>query len=61
MAVRTPSARWSRQEAAAVQREGDVLEQSNECENGTEGCPGPDAPTGVMPCSDCFFEGGDGS
>lgn len=29
------------------------------CEHGAEGCPGPDAPTGILPCLDCMFRGGD--
>jgi len=25
------------------------------CKNDSEGCPGPDAPTGILPCLDCMF------
>lgn len=28
------------------------------CENGTPGCPGPDNPSGELPCPSCFLGGG---
>ncbi|SNZ18270.1 hypothetical protein SAMN06269185_3315 [Natronoarchaeum philippinense] len=36
-----------------------VGDQDTTCPNGNEGCPGPNNPTGELPWSVCFLNGGD--
>ena len=49
-------ASWARASVDAVRNEAGVADQSNECTNGTEGCPGPDADVDVLPCFACLIE-----
>lgn len=49
--------RFHRQEIAAVRQLAGVGDQSDACQNGTPGCPGPDAGVGELPCAACFLEG----
>lgn len=44
----------------AVRSEAGVGDQTDECRSGTEGCPGPDADVGELPCWQCLTEGADG-
>jgi len=50
--------RFQRQCVDAVRQLAGVGDQDNSCPNGTEGCPGPNAPEGTLPCSACFLQGG---
>lgn len=52
---------WARADVDAVRSEAGVAEQSNECRNGTEGCPGPDADVDALPCFSCLLEAGEGN
>lgn len=47
-------------DVAGVRGLAGVAEQDPTCPNGTRGCPGPDAPTGVLPCAECFADGAGG-
>ncbi|WP_435346062.1 hypothetical protein [Haloarchaeobius sp. HRN-SO-5] len=38
-----------------------VADQDSRCENGSEGCPGPNSDTGAIPCWQCMVQGGDSS
>lgn len=58
--MRRARANWARADVDAVRQESGVADQSNECKNGAEGCPGPDAGVGELPCPECFLEGDDG-
>lgn len=53
--MRRQSPRQIHREVASVRTLGGVAEQSDECENGTTGCPGPGGPG--LPCADCFLGG----
>ncbi|WP_207891212.1 hypothetical protein [Natrarchaeobius oligotrophus] len=44
------------QSVDAVRNEAGVGDQSNECVNGTEGCPGPDTNVPELPCFECLLE-----
>ncbi|MFB1066478.1 hypothetical protein [Natrinema sp. H-ect4] len=48
---------WARADVDAVRNQAGVGEQSDECRNGTDGCPGPDADVDALPCMECFLEG----
>lgn len=48
---------WRRQCVDGVRQEAGVADQDTTCQNGTQGCPGPDAGTSTLPCSDCFLGG----
>ena len=50
------SRRFHRQAVDAAGR-GGVGDQSDTCENGTEGCPGPGTASSTLPCPDCFLGG----
>jgi hypothetical protein len=49
---------YRRQCVNAVRTYAGVGDQDNTCDNGTPGCPGPDAANGELPCSACFLRGG---
>lgn len=51
---------WHHASVDAVRCEGGIGDQSDECRNGTHGCPGPDADVDALPCMECFLEGDDG-
>ncbi|UHQ96420.1 hypothetical protein [Natrinema halophilum] len=50
---------WHHANVDAVRNEAGVADQSDECRNGTTGCPGPDADVDALPCMTCFLEGDD--
>ncbi|WP_226043434.1 hypothetical protein [Natrinema sp. DC36] len=50
---------WHYGSVDAVRSEGGVGGQTDDCRNGTHGCPGPDADVDALPCMDCFLEGSD--
>lgn len=42
-----------------VRSEAGIGDQDDTCRNGTEGCPGPNADVGKLPCFECLLEGDD--
>ena len=53
-----PAGQYRHQCVDAIRTHVGVGDQNNTCENGTPGCPGPDAANGQLPCSACFLRGG---
>ncbi|WP_395166322.1 hypothetical protein [Natrinema pallidum] len=51
---------WHYGSVDAVRSEAGVADQSDECRNGTEGCPGPDADVDDLPCLECLADASDG-
>ncbi|GAA1280320.1 MULTISPECIES: hypothetical protein [Actinomycetes] len=45
---------WYHPSADAVRQQAGVGDQTDECTNGTEGCPGPNADVGELPCLECL-------
>lgn len=52
---------WHYADVDATRQRAGIAEQSDECPNGVEGCPGPNAGVGELPCLNCLAEsdGGD--
>lgn len=47
---------WHYADAHTSRQRAGVGDQSNACANGTEGCPGPNADVGALPCPACFLD-----
>ena len=52
--------RWHHATVDSVRAEAGVADQSDECQNGVEGCVGPNADVDELPCLSCLAEGDDG-